>query len=256
MREQNQKIEKAKAALVYYNQTISEIVRNDYRTADVFKKHGINYCCGGNISLQEVCYQRGMDYDTIVNDLNAVSRRIGISSALNFSEWKLEFLIDYIVNIHHAYQKIALPSIESSLISFVEGHKKKFPELEKVLELFLHLRRLIPPHNRHEEEIIFPYIKLIENTHRRKETYGHLFVRTLRKPLSHIENEHGEILTTLKEIQTLTNQYTFPDNACTNHRVVFNKLREFHDDMLQHNHLENDVLFPRAIELEKELLQL
>jgi regulator of cell morphogenesis and NO signaling len=111
-------------------------------------------------------------------------------------------------------------------------------------------------HSRHEEEIIFPYIRQIESTHRRKETYGNLFVRTLRKPLSNIEKEHEVIYSILKEVQTLTNNYTCPLNGCADQSAIYNKLNEFHNDMLQHTHLEDDILYPKAIEMEKELLQL
>lgn len=239
-----------------YNTTVSEIVRNDYRAADLFKKYGINYCCGGNITLQNVCMQRNIDYNQIVNELDFITRNIVISTALNFSEWKLEFMADYIVNVHHAYQKNALPSIETALISFAEAHKNKIPALEKVVTMFQQLSAIIIPHHLQEEEIIFPYIRQIENAFRRKETYGNLFVRTLRKPLSHIQNEHAEIDRILKEIQLLTNFYIFPANACTSHQVLFHKLQEFHNDVIQHNYLESDILFPRAIQLEKELLQL
>jgi regulator of cell morphogenesis and NO signaling len=134
--------------------------------------------------------------------------------------------------------------------------KKKSPEINRVLFLFRELSVLLMTHSRHEEEIIFPYIKQIESTYRRKETYGNLFVRTLRKPLSNIEKEHEVIMSILKEIKSLTNNYTCPSNACAEQSVIYNKLNEFHSDMLQHTHLEDDILFPKAIEMEKELLQL
>jgi len=239
-----------------FNKTVSEIVRDDYRTSDVFKKYGINYCCSGQVTLLEACSSRELDYNKLLGELEEATRNIHVSNALQFNQWKLDFLIDYIINVHHSYQKMSLPAIETDLISFVDGHSKKYLELERILKLFQKLSLLILPHNRHEEEIIFPYIKQIENTHRRKETYGNLFVRTLRKPLSHIENEHEEITNVLEEIQTLTHNYTAPAHACTKHQVIYKKLREFHEDMMQHKHLENNILFPRAIELEKELLQL
>jgi regulator of cell morphogenesis and NO signaling len=115
---------------------------------------------------------------------------------------------------------------------------------------------LLLTHSRHEEEIIFPYIRQIESTHRRKETYGNLFVRTLRKPLSNIEKEHDVIMSILKEIKVLTNNYSCPLNAGADQSAIYHKLEEFHGDMLQHTHLEDDILFPKAIEMEKELLQL
>jgi regulator of cell morphogenesis and NO signaling len=242
--------------LLDLTKTVSEIVQEDYRAADVFKKHGINYCCSGRIALLEACSARNIEYSTVIEDLRQATKVLQISNALRFSEWRIDFLVDYIINVHHAYVDVAMPEIETSLELFMDGHRKKHPELEKVLDLFKELAALMDTHKRHEEEIIFPYIKQIDNTHRRKETYGNLFVRTLRKPLSNIAKEHDMISSILKEIQVATNNYTFPPNACTNHRVIFQRLREFHDDMMQHKHLENNILFPRAIDIEKELLQL
>jgi regulator of cell morphogenesis and NO signaling len=239
----------------YQNKTVSDIVRSDYRTADVFKKYGINYCCSGQISLAEACNVRNIDADLLVQELENAARDIYVPNGLQFAQWKLEFLIDYIVNVHHAYLNLVLPSLDASMLSFIEGHRKKYPELEKIYFLFQELLLMLTAHNRHEEEIIFPYIKQIESTYRRKESYGNLFVRTLRKPLSNIEREHAVITTLLLELQSLTNNFQFPETACTNHQVIYNKLRAFHNDMVQHKHLENNILFPRAIDLERELLQ-
>jgi regulator of cell morphogenesis and NO signaling len=238
-----------------FNKTVSDIVRADYRTAEVFKKHGIDYC-SGNEKLLETCASQNLDYNAILDELEAATKTIIISNSLHFSDWKIGFLIDYIINVHHAYMHLALPSIEMSLISFIERHKKEYPEGNKTLFLFRELSVLLLTHSRHEEEIIFPYIRQIENTHRRKETYGNLFVRTLRKPLSNIEKEHDVIMSILKEIQTLTGNYISPLNACADLSAIYHKLEEFHCDMLQHTHLEDDILFPKAIEMEKELLQL
>ncbi len=150
----------------------------------------------------------------------------------------------------------AVHTLEEALVAFIEENQKKSPEINRVLFLFREMSVLLTTHHRHEEEIIFPYIKQIESTHRRKEIYGNLFVRTLRKPLSNIEKEHDTIVSILKQIQTLTNNYTCPENACVTQYYIYHKLQEFHNDMLQHTHLEDDILFPKAIKMEKELLQL
>lgn len=238
-----------------FNKTVADIVRSDYRTADVFEKYGID-CCNNKVSLLETCTSRNLDYNAILNELTEATRNISISNLIPFHQWKIDFLIDYIVNVHHAYLEIAIPSLEDALVSFIEGHKQKAPELYKVLFLFRELSIVAIKHSHHEEEIIFPYIKQIETTHRRKEVYGNLFVRTLRKPLSNIEKEHASVFASLKEIQLLTNNYTCPANACAMQHAICLKLKEFHNDMTQHTHLEDTILFPRAIEMEKELLQL
>ncbi len=236
------------------NMTISEIVQSDYRTADVFKKYNINYCCSGRISLEEACKIKAIETETIIKDIEEVTRNINIPSNLDFASWNVDFLIDYIINVHHAYLKLSLPLLELRLVSFASGHAKKHPELENIQDTFMKLLPLLQSHNLHEEEIIFPYIKQISIASRRNESYANLFVKTLRKPLDNIDDEHLKISKLLDRLKSDTNNYTFPEKACTNHQVLYHKLKELHTDMLQHKHLEINLLFPKAIAIEKELL--
>lgn len=235
--------------------TVSEIVRADYRAADVLKKHSINYCCGGKVSLQETCAAKNIDHDALVEELIRATKTVSLPNTLQYDQWSVDFLIDYIINVHHGYVKQTIPILETNLLSFVSSHQKQYPELNDVQEVFHRLMHVIDVHTRQEEEIIFPYIKQLANAYRRKETYGNLFVKTLRKPLSNLEVELTKIVTLLEQLRSLTNNYIFPENACTNHRVIFQKLKEFDNDLVQHKHLENNILFPRAIALEADLLQ-
>jgi regulator of cell morphogenesis and NO signaling len=239
-----------------YNRTVSEIVRGDYRTADVFKKYGINYCCGGKVLLKDACIQKEVDLQNFVSDLEHATRNIQLSNSIDYDSWSTDFLIDYIINIHHSYLYKTLPALQGTLVSFTSSHKKKHPEFEEISAVFEKLSNLLIAHNRHEEEVIFPYIKQISNTFRRKESYGSLFVRTLKKPFSSMESDHSNIEVMLSQLRKLTNNYQFPESACTNHQVIFCKLREFDQDIVHHKHLENNILFPKAIQMEKELLQL
>lgn len=237
--------------------TISDIVRKDYRTADVFKKYGINYCCGGNSTLEEACRIKNLDLSGIEKELNAVAKDIVIPSSLRFDEWSVDFLVDYITNVHHAYLKYSLPALEITLQSFVNGHRKKFPFLDRLLETYNGLAELLLEHVNEEEQKIFPYIKQISHTHKNREIYGRLFVKTLSKPLSQVlESDHKRISAQLIQLRNISNQYQFNDAACTNHRVVFQKLKELDSDIVQHKFLENSVLFPKAINMERELLNL
>jgi regulator of cell morphogenesis and NO signaling len=238
------------------NKSVADIVKSDYRTAAIFKQYGINYCCGGQLSLLEACMVKGIDYKNLQEKLSNATRNIYINNALQFANWKIDFLIDYIINVHHAYLDETIPALKSAMFSFIEGHKKKFPELEKLFMSFTELSNILLLQNKHEEEVIFPYIKQLESTHRRKEVYGNLFVRTLRKPLSSLEKENNIIRKLLAEMEACANDFQFPSNACTSHQVIYHRLKEFHDDLVQHKHLEKNILYPRAVDLEKELLQL
>ncbi|HWJ28693.1 MAG TPA: DUF542 domain-containing protein [Flavisolibacter sp.] len=237
------------------NITVAQMVRNDYRTAEVFKKYGINYCCSGNISLEEACRLKELDATQVHNDLAHATRNILVSNSLNFDEWDVGFLADYITNVHHAYEDRMLPSFQANLISFVNSHKKQHSELAEVVETVDEIIRLISFQNKHENEILFPYIKQLENMHRRKEVYGNLFVRTMRKPLNDTEDIHVSIGGLLERLRKATNHYRFPAQACTNHQVVFRQLEAMDQDLVQHIHLENNILFPKAKEMERALLE-
>ncbi len=233
---------------------VAEIVRTDYRAADVFKKHGINFCCSGQVTLQAACDLRNLDYEAVIAELHEATRSVRLPNSLQFGQWKMDFLADYIMNVHHAYLYQAIPAMEVRLNSFIEGHKKKYPELMELQEIFTAISKILLQHIQFEDENIFPYIKQIDAAHRRKEPYGHLFVRTFRKPLAGVEAIHEKISMLLKKLKSATHDFNYPTNACTNHQVIYHHLKEFHDDMLQHMHLENNILYPRVIETERLLL--
>jgi regulator of cell morphogenesis and NO signaling len=190
-------------------------------------------------------------------DLAKATQNLCLPSSTAFDQWPLAFLTDYIIHVHHSYVKTALPALKSFVNSYVPGHLKKFPHLAAVQEAFLHLAQELEEHMEKEEDSIFPYVKQIINTYNRREVYGSLFVRTMSKPLAEtVEKEHGRIANLLKHLRQLTNNYSFVSDACTNYQVLYNKLKEFDADLVQHKHLENNILFPKAIEMEKSLQQL
>lgn len=236
--------------------SVSAVVMSCYRTAEVFHAHGIEFCCGGRIPLGLVCKNKGIDFDDLRVKLERASRKICVSGSLLFEEWSIDFLTDYIVNIHHHYLRKSLPVTKTFLERFVVGHEKKYAHLPELLEIFTELSDETLPHLREEEEIIFPYIRQIFHAYEAKETYAGLLVRTLRKPVENMmHNEHKNVTRILNRMRDLTDGYSLPENACVNHGVTFQKLQEIDADMTQHLYLENDILFPKAISMEKELLQ-
>jgi regulator of cell morphogenesis and NO signaling len=235
--------------------TIREMVKKDYRTADVFRKYQLSYCCSGNISLKSACEVKGINFEVVSADLRRSTRTFEFSNNLPFDEWTPEFLIDFLIHIHHAYLYKTLPTLLATLESFTIGHQVKYPELTITTTLFSRLSGILMQHNRHEDEIIFPYIKQIDLAYRRKEPYGNLFVRTLRKPLHNIEQEHLKIQDLLNDLQRETNHFTVPDKACINYQVMYKKLEELYNNLIQHKYLEDEVLFPKAIAIEQKLLQ-
>jgi len=236
--------------------SVSEIVNADYRTAEVFRKYGIEFCCGGKWPLKTVCELKNLDINTVNSELERSIRTISLPSSLDFEGWNINFLTDYIINVHHSYLKNSLPSTKDQLARFVEGHQHKFPYLRDLLKIFTELSNEVLPHLEQEETIIFPYIRQISRAYHNKESYAALLVRTLRKPVENVMVHEEEFLNKfLPQIRQLTGHYTPPENACISHKVAFLKLLELDNDLVQHLYLENDILFPRAIAMEKELLE-
>lgn len=237
--------------------TVRDIVIEDYRTADVFKKWGINYCCGGNLPLEEACAVQKINRTVLDAELRRATQSYSLPSTTAFAQWPLAFLIDYILHVHHGYLHQVLPSLKTFVSNYIPGHLKKFPHLAGVQETFTNLVAELEEHTTREEESIFPYVKQIINTYTRKEVYGNLFVRTMSKPLADtVQRDHSRIERQLKQLRELTGNYAFAADACTNYQVLYNKLKEFDADLVQHKHLENNILFPKALEMEKALLQL
>ena len=234
---------------------VSDIVAHDYRTADVFRKYDIEFCCGAKWPLDIACQSKGLETEKVLKELKQSTRHIASNAVPDFDEWNIDFLVDYILNVHHLYLKKALPDVNEYVIRFLEGHKQKYPELAELENVLNRLMKEIPPHMLQEEEIIFPYIKHIYHAWHNKESYGNLLVRTLRKPVEGMmKKEHESVSRHLQKMRVLTNDYRPPVNACVTHKVAFAKLNELDSDLVQHIHIESNILFPRAIAMEKELL--
>lgn len=233
----------------------SDIVKRYYRTAMVFKKYDIPYCCGGKWPLRLVFETKGLDTETVLSEIRQAALMIPVPAALPFSTWKIDFLTEYIINVHHSYLRESLPFIKTQLEHFVVEHRKKYPYVVELQEVFENLHRTLFPHLSMEEEIIFPYIRQIAHAYESRESYASLLVRTLRKPVEDLmHHEHQFTVKALDRFRSLTRAYQPPEAACTSHHLLLALLHELDNNLVQHLHLENDILFPRAVAMEKELL--
>lgn len=240
---------------IHKNSFVSDIIRQDYRTASVFRKYEIDFCCGGKWTFGMACDIKKLEFETIKTELEAAMRTIQLSNSLRFDEWRIDFLTEYIVNVHHQSLRDSMPRIKEHLTHFVEGHIKKFPFFNDVLKQFNYLYKDILPHLQQEEEILFPYVRHIAHAYESKESYASLLVRTLRKPVEEVMNhEHEAVSRVLYRLRDLTDNYTAPDNACVSHWVAYSMLKELDNDLTQHIYLENVILFPRVTAMEKQLL--
>ena len=236
---------------------VSEIVANDYRTAEVFQKHGIAFCCAGRWPLEMACVAKGLEPTLLMEELHAASRSIQLPGTFPFDKWSIDFLIDYIINVHHYYLEKTLPGLEPILDDFIVEHNKKYPYLEELLTTFKRLQKEMIPHLREEEEVIFPYIRQVARAWKNKDSYAGLLVRTLRKPVGAMwDKEHDLVSRNLLKWREITNNYVPPAQACVNHQVILARLKELDNNIVQHVYLENEILYPKTTQIEQEILQL
>jgi len=234
------------------DKTVAEIVTDNIKTADIFKKNGIDFCCGGNVGVQEICEKKGVDFDVVKQEIESLNA--ATSGAHDFNSWDLDFLTDYILNTHHKYVEESKDLIiqYSDKVAKVHGHH--YVEVVEINELFHELANELMSHMHKEEMVLFPYIKEMIAAKKNKTTLATPHFGTIQNPINMMDAEHDGAGDIIKKITELSNNFTPPDDACNTFRALYAKLEEFQTDLFQHIHLENNILFPKAIELEKELL--
>lgn len=235
------------------NKTVGEIVKLDFRAADVFSSYGIDFCCGGKISVADACAANGTDESKLIGELEALQYQTG-TAAHDFDNWKLDFLTDYIINTHHQYVSKAIPQIIPLAQKVAEVHGANHPEVIRINELFRQLANELLMHMQKEEMVLFPYIKKLVAAEASGGCDDGACFGTIASPIAVMEMEHETAGIILKQLERLSSGYTAPDDACNTFRVLYGKLKEFEDDLHMHIHLENNILFPKSIALEQELL--
>ena len=233
--------------------TVAEIVTENIKTADVFKRNGIDFCCGGKISLRSACEKKGLDYESIFSEIEAINS--GTKREHDYDSWDLDFLSDYIINTHHNYVTEANSLIIQYSDRVAHVHGKHYPEVVRVNQLFHSIVNELKSHMHKEEMILFPFIKQLVIANRNGDKISPPPFGTIQNPINMMESEHDGAGDVIKEIATLTNNYTPPQDACNTFKALYSSLEEYQNDLFQHIHLENNILFPKAIRLENKLSQ-
>jgi regulator of cell morphogenesis and NO signaling len=231
--------------------TVGEIAAKDIRKAEVFKKYGIDFCCGGKKSLKQVCEEKGLDLEIVEAELeNPVQK---ISSANNYNGWELDILADYIYNQHHRYYYDELPVLKGLITKVTQHHGSNHPELKYVYSLFGQLVNELDTHFMREEKVVFPFIKALVLAKRTGNFEALNSQPSLTEPIRLMEVDHEAAGDILEQIQKLSSNYTPPDDACNSYQFLYKKLKDLDEDLHQHIHLENNILFPKALKLDREL---
>jgi regulator of cell morphogenesis and NO signaling len=230
---------------------LSQIVNEQHQTAAVFEKYHLDYCCRGNRSLQLACSEDQISLHEVVAELQSIYA--GKTNELDFDKVKLYQLADYIVYTHHNYVKEQLGLILSYLEKACAKHGKRHNELHKVSALFVGLSNEMTRHMHNEETVLFPRIKQLEQYSFAPVLYDIKYFEYLLLPIIEIEDEHRNAGNMMAEIRKLTNNYVPPPGACSTLTLLYTSLQAFEINLHHHVHLENSILFPKALLLEKEL---
>ncbi len=232
------------------NTTIGEIVATDFRTATIFSKYNIDFCCKGNRTLEEACKNKNTKPDEINIELNQISNSIK-SQDIDYNSWSLDFLSDYIINIHHKYIVEKTPILNQYITKLCKVHGANHPELFEINELFKQISINLATHMQKEELVLFPYIKSMINAKSNKLANTSPHFKTITNPITIMEEEHTAEGERIAKISELTKNYMPPEDGCTTYKVTFQMLKDFQEDLHRHIHLENNILFPKAILIEK-----
>ncbi|HNX54543.1 MAG TPA: iron-sulfur cluster repair di-iron protein [Prolixibacteraceae bacterium] len=228
--------------LIYSDKMLGDIVADDFRTAEVFKNAGIDFCCGGKKTLKQACEEKALNLEVIVQQI-VEQQTLPISNAQNFKDWPLDFLCDYIVNFHHKYVFKTLPELVFYTRKIADVHGDNHPELQEVANLFGQINSELLQHLRNEEEILFPAIKQLLK-------HGNDEARNIVKSeITRMNGEHEFAGGAMDKINEITRGYQVPADGCNTYMVSFKLLKQFEDDLHIHVHLENNILFPKTLNL-------
>lgn len=223
------------------DQKIGEIVTRFPKAADVFKDYRIDFCCGGDRLVKDVLQEQGLKDEEVLNKINVLYEEFQGQETEDV-DWTKESsarLIDHVVNTHHAYLHAEMPRISEFTTKILRVHGAHHPELATVHKLFNQLKLELEEHLIKEEVIEFPLInEYLENPS--PELKQKVF-----QVIGQLEGEHEGAGTLLKKLRKVTSDYAVPDDGCNSYRLTYQKIEELENDMFQHVHLENNILFPR-----------
>lgn len=234
---------------------LADLVMEKSGTATIFEKYKLDFCCKGNRTLEEACESQGVDTDEVVRKLESILWNSNESDEDTLKNMSLDQLVDHIVRTHHAYAKQTMPPLLLHARKVATSHGNQNPHLPDIAEIWAELVRELTDHMTKEEHVLFPYITRLTRAERTHDTS--LFPRQpfINNPISIMEQEHDRAGELMREIRTLSEDYSIPEAyACTTYRLVMNEFREFEEDLHRHIHLENNVLFPKARKLETALM--
>lgn len=231
--------------------TVGNVVTQNIKSAHVFKKFGIDFCCGGGVSMEKACEKNGVNYDELAKELQSVEK--SLDKAFDYDSLPLDQLIDRILSEHHTYVAENIPLMLQYSNKVKSVHGDHAPELIEINKIVTDVANELSSHMQKEEQILFPFIKEMVRLKNANLPLGQPHFGTVNNPIAMMESEHENAGDAFKRIAELTNNYTPPEWACNTFKALYSKLEEFEQDLHQHVHLENNILHPKATALERSL---
>jgi regulator of cell morphogenesis and NO signaling len=233
--------------------TIGDIVTEDYRAAQVFKKYHLDFCCKGNQTLKEIALKYHIDLQQLLKEIEA-KQQLYPTKIFGFGSWPLDLLMQYIKDKHHKYIVERIPIIQQYLKKLGELYGTTNPELFDILELFTQTALELTLHMQKEKSLLFPQLKALSQN-KYAQPNG---IDTVEANLDHVIHmmwqEHRVVMERFHRIGRLSDNFKAPDHGCSLYRITYSLLKEFEEDLMEHIHLENNILFPKGQLLEKELI--
>jgi len=232
--------------------TVRELALESPATTRVFEKLGIDYCCGGSKSLEEACRAANLSLAEVADSLKAAEEAEQVPGPNG--DWQQELLADlaaHIIKTHHKYVREELARLEPLFDKVSSVHGKNHPELPAMRATFQGLAQELTVHMMKEERVLFPYIVRMEESAIAKEPVLPAPFGSVRNPVAMMIHEHDSAGDALRVLREASNGYNAPPDACVSFRTLYQALRAFEADLHQHIHLENNILFPRAVALEQ-----
>jgi regulator of cell morphogenesis and NO signaling len=233
--------------------TLKEIVTDDFRAAAIFERYSLDFCCRGGRTVEHACIEKAVDKTPVLSELQQLLRH-DTPGADSFGGLPLSVLTGHIIATHHAYVRKMVPVLLAHTAKVATVHGANHQELIRIARLFEMVAAELLTHMTKEEQVLFPFIDMLAGAFERNEQYARPPFGTLLNPVRMMEAEHRAAGDRLYEIRSLSGNYAPPADACTTYRVTYQELQEFETDLHRHVHLENNILFPKAIALEAKHL--
>ena len=229
--------------------TVGELAVAIPNATRVFEKTKIDYCCGGAQLLSDACMKAGVDLQMLEQMLE-MSVEPAAATTVDFQQLTLAELIHYILDKHHVYTKEEMTRLESLVAKVVGAHGANHPELLTMRDLLQQLCAELRGHMFKEEQILFPFVVELEQSALQNRPAPIAPFGTVNNPIRMMMLEHDNAGEILRELRKLSNDYKTPADACISFQTFYQALEAFEQDLHQHIHLENNILFPKAITLE------